>query len=83
MPYAPEALAGSDLVVIVPARIAARLRQDGKLVERPLPCAASPVHLTMTWHRRRDGYGEHQWVRSVVRRCLAPIEREAPVKRKN
>ncbi len=71
---APDALVRADLVAILPARVAARLRQDGKLVERDLPCAAPAIHLTMTWHRRRDTQAEHQWLRASVRRCLAAIE---------
>lgn len=70
----PDALAGSDLVAVLPARVAARLHQDGKLVARPLPCAVISIHLVMTWHRRRDAQPEHRWVRSTVRRCLAAIE---------
>ncbi len=74
---APEALAGSDLVAILPARVAARLRRNWPLVDRPLPCSAPPVDLSMSWHRRMDGQGEHQWMRSAVRRCLASIAQES------
>ncbi len=71
----PEALANADLVAVLPARVAARLRQGGDLVAHALPCAAPAIHLTMTWHRRRDTQAEHQWLRSSVRRCLAAIEK--------
>ena len=73
---APEALASADLVTILPARVAARLRQGGALVAHALPCVAPAIHLTMTWHRRRDTQAEHQWLRANVRRCLAAIEKE-------
>ncbi len=73
----PDALAGSDLVAILPARVAVRLQRNWDLVACPLPCAAPPVHLSMTWHRRVDGQVEHLWLRSAVRRCLAGIGRES------
>ena len=73
---APEALAGSDLVAIVPARVAARLRQPWGLVDWPLPCPSPPVPLFMTWHRRREQQATHQWLRAAVRRCLAGVGRE-------
>jgi DNA-binding transcriptional LysR family regulator len=69
----PEALAASDLVAILPALVAGRLRENWALIERPLPCAGPSIDLTMTWHRRTDEHGEHKWVRSAVRRCLARI----------
>ncbi len=73
---APEALAEQDLVAIVPARVAARLRQPWGLVAHELPCPSPPVHLFMTWHRRRERQATHQWLRSAVRRCLAGIGRD-------
>ena len=73
---APEALAQQDLVAIVPARVAARLRQPWGLVDRPLPCPSPPVLLFMTWHRRREQQATHQWLRSAVRRCLAGVGRD-------
>ncbi len=71
-----EALMGSDLVVILPRRVAAVLRRSWDLIERPLPFPAPPVHLMMTWHRRVDEQPKHQWVRATVRRCVKAVERD-------
>lgn len=67
---APEALVRSDLVAIMPARVASRLTRTWDLVACPIACEGPQIELSMTWHRRLDGQEEHRWIRTAVRRCL-------------
>ncbi|NPD70009.1 LysR family transcriptional regulator (plasmid) [Lichenicola cladoniae] len=73
---AAELLGQSDLIAVMPARVAAHL--GAGLEVRALPCAGPPVDLWMTWHRRRDGDAEQLWVRDTIRSCLQAIGREGP-----
>jgi DNA-binding transcriptional LysR family regulator len=72
----PDVLAKSDLIAVLPARIAAKLGRTYEIVARPLPCKSPAVDLAMTWHRRLDAQPEQRWIRDKVRRCLAKINRE-------
>ena len=73
---APEVLVKSDLMAVMPARVAAWLGQGHVLVACPLPCQSPAVALSMTWHRRLDGQAEHRWIRDAVRQCLAEVARK-------
>jgi DNA-binding transcriptional LysR family regulator len=70
---AAEVLSHSDLVAVMPARVAAHIGQAHPLMARPLPCVSPPVDLAMTWHRRRDADAEQHWVRETIRTCLKAI----------
>ncbi len=71
----PEALATSDLVAIMPARVAARLARAWNLAACPLVFETPQVELTMIWHRRLDRQPEHRWLRTQIRQCLNQLER--------
>ncbi len=71
---APEALAKSDLVAVMPARVAARLARIWGLAACAIACDAPQVELFMTWHRRLDAQEEHRWIRNAVRHCLRGID---------
>ncbi len=73
---APEALAGSDLIAIVPSRVAQKLTRLWDLVACPLADETPNVELFMTWHRRLDSQAEHRWIRGTIRECLRDIASE-------
>jgi len=66
----PEALAGSDLVAIMPQRVAQQLARSWELTACPLAYDTPQVELYMTWHRRLDSQVEHRWIRGTIRECL-------------
>ena len=67
----PEALAGSDLVAVMPAGVAACLARVWGLAACAIECDAPAIELFMTWHRRLDGQSEHRWLRGMIRQCLS------------
>ncbi len=73
----PEALTGSDLVAMMPARVASRLARTWDVVACAVDCHSPEIELSMTWHRRLDGQGEHRWIRTAIRRRLRDIGRTA------
>lgn len=69
------AVASSDLVLTVPARMAvvAASLLPLKVFEPPVP--VEPFSLTMSWHDRRDNDPLHAWVREeIVSIVSAPLE---------
>lgn len=70
---APEALAGSDLVAVMPARVARQLARSWELTACPFAHNTPQIELYMTWHRRSDNHPEHRWVRRTIRTCLRDI----------
>lgn len=66
------AVAGTDLVVVMPRRWAADPAFSAGCVWRPLPLEEVSFAVDMRW-RTRDSYDPgHEWLRSLVRRAFAP-----------
>ena len=62
----PEILAGSDLVSILPAPLAAAFASRGALHFKSLPYAAPGASLRAIWHRRHEHDPAHAWLRSLI-----------------
>jgi hypothetical protein len=62
-------LVTSDMIFIVPRRIAQELVQYRPLVIRPLSLASPSIETAMIWPRRLANQPAHRWLRDIV--CLA------------
>ena len=68
------AVAGSDLVALVPEQLALRLApQLGlSLFQPPMPLNAATI--CMLWHKRSTGTAAHRWFRTVVAEVLGALK---------
>lgn len=69
-----RAVAGSDLVALLPQQlaeaVAPRLGLSVHVAPMPLPAAA----ICMVWHRRATGNPAHRWLRGLVADLLRPLD---------
>lgn len=63
---APQVVAGSDLVVTHPARLARRAAASLPLVLRPSPLRLLGFDVQLGWHERRRRDAAHVWLRDAV-----------------
>lgn len=63
---APALVAGSDLIAMIPTRLAALYAQQIDAFEPPFPSPTFSVDLL--WHPRRQNDPAHQWFRKLVAR---------------
>ena len=64
LPYwlvAPDVLATTDLALVVPATIAARLADD-RLAIHEIPFASRRVEWRLYWNRRNEQTASHAWI---------------------
>jgi DNA-binding transcriptional LysR family regulator len=67
---AAQVLMGSDMVSVVPRRIAQELVRHRPLVVRPLGLASPVIDMAMIWPRRLDSQPAHQWLRDNVLKAI-------------
>lgn len=73
LPYflaAPWIIAGSDLVLVVPTRVAACLAAAAGLDSVALPTRAAGFEYRMVWHERMHRDLGHHWLRDVILRSV-------------
>lgn len=68
----PEVLAGSDLVAVMPSRLAMSMAHPA-LTARALPFASDPFNWTLYWHRRQDANAGNRWLRDQIRETARKI----------
>ena len=63
----PEVLRATDLVAVMPQRLADVLARaaDG-FSRRELPLPETAFEWALYWHRRHDGSAQHAWLRYLV-----------------
>jgi DNA-binding transcriptional LysR family regulator len=63
----PEVLRATDLVAVMPERLArlAAAPEDGFAL-RDLPLESARFDWALYWHRRREGSAEHAWLRRLL-----------------
>lgn len=68
------AVAGSDLVALVPEHLAASMapRLGLQVYAAPMPLPAATI--CMLWHKRSTGAAAHRWFRSVVAEVLRALD---------
>lgn len=68
----PHVLKATDLLAVMPGRLAAALMDDG-LRQRELPFPSAPFAWTMYWHRRYDRSQASLWLRDQLTRVCAKL----------
>jgi len=69
-------LVASDMVSVLPKRIAEELAHYRPLVIRPLPSASPMIETAMIWPRRLDRQPAHLWLRDIVSRAAEGLRPE-------
>jgi DNA-binding transcriptional LysR family regulator len=68
----PHVLKKTDLLIVMPGRLAAALNDDG-LLARDLPFDSAPFDWMMYWHRRHDQSNANRWLRQELRQVCAAL----------
>lgn len=69
----PQLLADSDLVVILPSRVAELYAAQGGLRALPLPVAIAKFDVRLHWHARQDAVSSHRWLRDELIATLSAL----------
>lgn len=68
------AVAGSDLVALVPEQLAVRLSSELCLSLYLPPLPLNAANMCMLWHKRSTGNAAHRWFRNVVAEVLGALK---------
>jgi DNA-binding transcriptional LysR family regulator len=66
-------LIGSDMVAVLPRRIAEELTRSRPLTIRPLPHPSPEIETAMIWARRLDNQPAHRWLRQIVEQAASGL----------
>lgn len=66
----PDIIANSDLIAIVPQRLAKQSQNGAELLCLPLPFECPPVAMHLQWHKSRDKDPVHEWFLRGVNELL-------------
>jgi DNA-binding transcriptional LysR family regulator len=69
----PQVVVGTDLIALVPRRVAEMFSCGGRTLIAALPFEADLTEV-MHWHPSRDDDPGHRWLRSMVRRAALEIK---------
>jgi DNA-binding transcriptional LysR family regulator len=70
---APEIVASTDMIAVVPERMARRSAQSLALQTLPLPVDVPALNFSMIWHERTHREPLHQWLRELVLQICAAL----------
>lgn len=70
----PFLVSGTDLVALVPERLARRYEGFARCAVVPTPFPDVPLVEAMYWHHNRHADPAHRWLRETVRRVGAALE---------
>lgn len=71
-----NAVAGSDLISIVPGQLAVKLAPRIGLTVHPVPMPITDVRLCLVWHRRATVNRAHKWLRQTVLEVLSNLDKD-------
>lgn len=69
-----RAVAGSELIALLPSALAESVAQDAGLVVYRAPMPVPTVQLSMIWHRRYSATASHIWLREQIAQLLEPLD---------
>ncbi|SFR58369.1 transcriptional regulator, LysR family [Yoonia tamlensis] len=69
-----RAVAGSDLIALLPSALAAQVATSAGLVIYRPPIIVPDVKLMMIWNRRHSASAPHLWLRTQIAQLLAPLD---------
>jgi DNA-binding transcriptional LysR family regulator len=70
---APEVVASSDMIAVVPERMAHKFARSAGLQILPLPVEIPPLTFSMIWHERTHREPVYQWLREIVLELCANL----------
>lgn len=73
-----RAVAGSDLVALLPGPLARHVAESEGLEVFAPPMPVPEVQLSMVWHRRNEDRQSHVWMRDVIARIVADVPAPSP-----
>lgn len=68
-----RAVAGSDLIALLPSALAHRIAKSANLNVFEPPISVDPARLVLIWHRRFSESPPHLWLRSRIIELLHPL----------
>jgi DNA-binding transcriptional LysR family regulator len=69
-----RAVAGSDLIALLPTALAERVAATvGLDIYRP-PMPVPTAQVSMIWHRRYSSSPAHKWLRNQITELLSPLD---------
>ncbi|PWJ10901.1 DNA-binding transcriptional regulator, LysR family [Jannaschia seohaensis] len=68
-----RAVAGSDLIALLPSALAHRIAKSANLNVFEPPIRVDPARLVLIWHRRFSDSPPHLWLRSRITELLQPL----------
>ena len=68
-----RAVAGSDLIALLPSALAHRIAKSADLNVFEPPIPVDPIRLVLIWHRRFSESPPHLWLRSRITELLHPL----------
>lgn len=71
-----NAVAGSDLISIVPGQLAVKLAPRIGLTVHPVPMPITDVRICLVWHRRATVNRAHEWLRQTVLEVLSNLDKD-------
>jgi DNA-binding transcriptional LysR family regulator len=74
----PFLVSGTDLVALVPERLARRYEGFARCAVVPTPFPDVPLVEAMYWHHNRHADPAHRWLRETVRKVGASLDDPAP-----
>lgn len=69
----PSLVEDSDLVAVLPKRVAKLFESQRRVKAVELPIAIAPFDVRLHWHVRQDGTPAHTWLRTEVMKALAGL----------
>ncbi len=69
-----RAVAGSDLVALLPTALARHVAEDAGLIIYRAPMPLDIVQIILVWHRRYSASRAHEWLRAEIAALLAPLD---------
>ena len=78
---APWLVAGSDLAVILPRRLAEHVAKPAGLAIFDLPVDLGTLTLSQIWHARRHRDPANAWLREVIAAAARPLDRARALRR--
>lgn len=72
-----KAVAGSDLIALVPIQLARRVAPELGLSVYRAPMDMPVPVISMVWHRRQDQDPFHRWMRGVMAGLMEPLDTQA------
>jgi DNA-binding transcriptional LysR family regulator len=78
---AARILTDTDMVALMPRRLALRFQRVYPLIVKPQPHECSPFQVSAVWHARLGASAPLDWLRGVIRAAAASLTRLEPLPR--